>query len=66
MMPEQVTYEVEIENMGDWIGRWRWTVVQRGDGYKIRMGRAMTKDRARRKALRAKRRMEVDDVTVVH
>jgi len=59
-------YEIEIRKNGMWPTRWSWAVRRRDGDYGFRLGQAFTKDRARRKALKAKRSMEVDDVKVVH
>jgi hypothetical protein len=59
-------WEVTIERSGEWPTPWRWAVWRKGTGpYGLRMGRAITKDRARRKAIKARLSMERDDVTVV-
>lgn len=63
----EVSWEVEITHDGWWPFKWSWTVERRiGYDVKWRRGDALTKDRARRKALAAKRSMQEDDVTVVY
>ncbi len=53
---------IEIKKDGMWPVRWTWYVW--GDNYDLRMGFAVTKDQARRKAIKAKHSMEIDDVDV--
>lgn len=67
-----VHFEVELEHDGIWPTRWTWTVRREERDelgaipgtFSVRFGDALTKDRARRKALRARRSMEADDVRV--
>jgi hypothetical protein len=59
-------WEVTIERDGLWPTPWRWRVWAKGPGdYRLRSGETFTKDRARRKAMKAKLSMERDDVRVV-
>lgn len=64
-------WEIEITHDGMWPFRWRWHVTRilRYVGpphYESshRHGDSLTKDRARREALKAKRSIEEDDVLV--
>jgi hypothetical protein len=68
-----VHFELDIARDGMWPTVWSWTVRreerdERGwpviGSYATRSGDTFTKDRARRKALRARRSMETDDVRV--
>jgi hypothetical protein len=68
-----VHHRVEIERTGIWPTAWSWAVYREevdaagyyvSGSYAMRRGAAFTKDRARRKALRARRSMEQDDVRV--
>jgi hypothetical protein len=62
---DEVRWEVTIERRGMWPTRWCWAVWRKAPGdYRFRMGDAFTKDRARRKAIKAKVSMERDDVRV--
>jgi hypothetical protein len=66
-MTEQVNYEIEITRGGMWPTVWKWSVrTVYPAPYASRYGDAITKDRARRKALKAKRSMERDDVRVIY
>ena len=67
----ELTWEIEIKRDGViWPFVWSWRVVRREGrpsyGTSVRSGDSLTKDRARRKALKAKRSMQDDDVTVVY
>jgi hypothetical protein len=64
---EPTTWEIEITRDGMWPFVWEWQTWKRW-GYKqdLRVGSAMTKERARKKALAAKRSMENDDVRVTY
>lgn len=65
-------YEINIKHNGMWPFTWSWDVVQRrprpivAEFIAMRSGDALTKDRARRKALKAKASMETEDVTVTY
>jgi hypothetical protein len=59
-------WEVKIERNGIWPTPWCWEVwCKDGVNYRLRRGETFTKDRARRKAMKAKVSMERDDVRVV-
>jgi hypothetical protein len=63
----RVTWETRITRNGSWPTPWRWEVWRKQHDpidVKLRTGYAVSKDRARRKALRAKLSMERDDVQV--
>ena len=69
MAPQPVEWEIEITRNGIWPTPWRWQVVRRQRSpydFTVRSGDAFTKDRARKKALKAKRSIENDDVKVVY
>lgn len=62
-----VEWEIEIKHDGIWPTPWMWHVsgTRRSPwDYNSRFGFATTKDRARRKAIKAKRSMETEDVKV--
>ena len=66
--------EIEITKDGMfWPFVWRWKLVYHGEGWPSpgarwarRSGEALTKDRARRRALAVKRQIEEDEVYVIH
>jgi hypothetical protein len=68
---EQTTKAVwttEITRDGMWPTKWRWNVQRhRRHPFELdsRGGEALTKERARRKAIRARLSMERDDVRIV-
>lgn len=57
-------FKIEIEHDGGlWPARWSWRVVRWQNAHiQLRSGFAMTKDRALKAALKAKRSIENDDV----
>lgn len=62
-----MTFEIKIEHDGMWPTKWSWVVTKRGNSlgdFACRSGEALTKDRARRKAIEAKLSMENEDVKV--
>ena len=64
-----VEWEIEVTRNGVWPAIWRWKVGRHQRNpydYDVRFGETFSKDRARRKALKAKRSMEEDDVKVVY
>src|SRR3978361_1784303 len=64
-----VSWEVSITKDGIWPTTWRWEVRRKQENpydYKYRFGTSLTKDRARRKALKVKRSIEDDDVKEVY
>lgn len=64
-MSDQVRWEIDIRRDGMWPTVWTWKVWRKdGIHYSLRTGDAMTKNRARREAVKAKLSMERDDVTV--
>lgn len=60
-----IRWEIEIRRSGTWPTVWRWSVYcWDGNHSSIRTGDAITKNRARREAIKAKLSIERDDVTV--
>ena len=67
MTPTYPEFEMEIEHDGMWPTTWSWKVTSwhPEHGLLLRMGSAISKDRAIRKAIRAKHSIDRDDTRVV-
>jgi len=60
-----VGWETTVEHDGMWPFPWSWRVIKRGDRTALRSGGAISRERAQRKAIRARLSMEREDLRIV-